>query len=80
MRTTLDIEDDVLTATKESARRQGVSAGQVVSKLLRSALTDEASSQRPGATVAAGFSPFAASNQQLFGCICPAIWWPNHSN
>ena len=65
MRTTLDIEDDVLTATKELARRQGVSVGQVVSKLLRSALTGEASAQRPGAAVVAGFRPFAASNQQL---------------
>ena len=65
MRTTLDIEDDVLTAAKELAHRQGVSAGQVVSKLLRSALTGEASAQRPGAAVVAGFRPFAASNQQL---------------
>ena len=65
MRTTLDIEDDVLTATKELARRQGVSAGRVVSKLLRSALTGEASAQRPGAAVVAGFRPFAASDQQL---------------
>jgi hypothetical protein len=38
MRTTLDIEDDVLAAGKEMARQQGLSAGQVVSKLLRSAL------------------------------------------
>jgi hypothetical protein len=65
MRTTLDIEDDVLTAAKELARRQGVSAGQVVSKLLRSALTGEASAQRSGAAIVAGFRPFAASNQQL---------------
>ena len=65
MRTTLDIEDDVLTATRELARRQGVSAGQVVSKLLRSALTGEASAQRPGAAVVAGLRPFAASDQQL---------------
>ena len=65
VRTTLDIEDDVLNATKELARRQGVSAGQVVSKLLRSALTGEASAQRPGAAVVAGFHPFAASSQQL---------------
>jgi hypothetical protein len=65
MRTTLDIEDDVLTAAKELARRQGVSAGQVVSKLLRTALTGEAPSRRPGAAVVAGFRPFAASDQQL---------------
>ena len=65
MRTTLDIEDDVLTAAKELARRQGVSAGKVVSNLLRTALTGEASAQRSGAAVVAGFRPFAASDQQL---------------
>jgi len=43
----------------------GRSAGQVVSKLLRTALTGEASAQRPGAAVLAGFRPFAASDQQL---------------
>ena len=65
MRTTLDIEDDVLTAAKELARRQGISAGQVVSRLLRSALTGEASTQRSGVAVVAGFRPFAASDQHL---------------
>ncbi len=65
MRTTLDIEDDVLAAAKELARRQGVSTGQVVSKLLRFALTGDASAQRPGAAIVAEFRPFAASNQQL---------------
>jgi hypothetical protein len=65
MRTTLDIEDDVLTAAKELARRQGISAGQVVSRLLRSALTGEAPTQRSGVAVVAGFRPFAASDQHL---------------
>jgi hypothetical protein len=65
MRTTLDIEDDVLAAAKELAQRQGVSAGKVVSSLLRSALTAEAPAQRSGAAVVAGFRPFAASNQRL---------------
>ena len=65
MRTTLDIEDDVLAAAKELALRQGVSAGKVVSSLLRSALTGEASAQRSGAAVVAGFRPFAARDQQL---------------
>ena len=65
MRTTLDIEDDVLAAAKELAQRQGVSAGQVVSRLLRSALTGEASAQRSDAPVVAGFRPFAASDQRL---------------
>lgn len=39
MRTTLDIEDDVLTAAKEMARREHQSAGQVLSRLARIALT-----------------------------------------
>jgi hypothetical protein len=65
VRTTLDIEDDVLAAAKELARQQGISAGQVVSKLLRSALSGEPPAQRSGAAVVAGFRPFAASNQPL---------------
>jgi hypothetical protein len=39
MRTTLDIEDDVLLAAKELARRDGTTAGRVISHLLRQALT-----------------------------------------
>jgi hypothetical protein len=39
MRTTLDIDDDVLAAAKELARRERKSAGQVISELARRALT-----------------------------------------
>lgn len=39
MRTTLDIDEDVLAAAKELARRQGTTAGRIVSDLLRRALT-----------------------------------------
>ena len=38
MRTTLNIEDDVLLAVKDRARRQKVSVGELVSQLLRQAL------------------------------------------
>jgi hypothetical protein len=38
MRTTLDIEDDVLQAAKEIAASRGVTAGSVVSELIRKAL------------------------------------------
>lgn len=38
MRTTLDIEQDVLTAAKALARRQRKSAGTVISELARQAL------------------------------------------
>jgi hypothetical protein len=57
MRTTLDIEADVLAAAKELAHRQGVSAGKVVSSLLRSALTGEAPAQRSGAAAVAESIP-----------------------
>ena len=39
MRTTLDIEDDVLFAVKDLARRQKKTAGEVISDLARKALT-----------------------------------------
>ena len=39
MRTTLDIDDDVLFATKELAKRQGVSMGKALSDLVRQALS-----------------------------------------
>jgi hypothetical protein len=38
MRTTLDIEDDVLQAAKELAQREGGTAGQVISALARRGL------------------------------------------
>ena len=39
MRTTLDLEDDVLLAVKEIARQRKVSIGKIVSELTRLALT-----------------------------------------
>jgi hypothetical protein len=39
MRTTLDIDDDVLSAAKELAARQKTTAGRVISGLARQALT-----------------------------------------
>ena len=44
MRTTLDIDDDVLQATKEIAAGRGVTAGSVVSELIRKALQPAARS------------------------------------
>ena len=63
MRTTLDIEDDVLAAARELARRQGTTAGQMVSRLLRAALsgatsTGQAAVETP--PTIAGFRPFQA--------------------
>lgn len=64
MRTTLDIEDDVLAAAHEIARRERRSAGQVVSRLLRQALTRQTGAN-PAETPAAsgsrtGFRAFAS--------------------
>ncbi|MGH9165832.1 MAG: CopG family transcriptional regulator [Acidimicrobiales bacterium] len=39
MRTTLDVDDDVLLAAKERARREGRGVGAVLSELARQALT-----------------------------------------
>jgi hypothetical protein len=57
MRTTIDIEDDVLAAAKELARSQNVSAGCIVSRLMRNALAGHQKDQT-GGNVAAGFRPF----------------------
>ena len=38
MRTTVDIDEDVLQAAKEIGRRRGLTAGRVISDLLREAL------------------------------------------
>ena len=63
MRTTLDIDDDLLAATKEMARNEGITAGQVVSRLLRNSLTGAALAARSARTrrpSVAGFQPFPA--------------------
>lgn len=42
MRTTLDIDEDVLAATKELARRERKTAGKLASELMREALRSRA--------------------------------------
>ena len=51
MRTTLDIDDDVLQAAKERARRENKTAGEVISELARLALVTPAG-QKVAARVA----------------------------
>lgn len=48
MRTTLDIDDDVLLAAKERARRDGTTAGRVLSELARQSLTAGTSTHEAG--------------------------------
>jgi hypothetical protein len=59
MRTTLDIADDVLLAAKERARREHKTAGEVVSELLRQALTAPQPSAVREPKAVYGFKPFA---------------------
>lgn len=60
MRTTLSIDDDVLLAVKERARRENRTAGEVLSALARHALTQQQSSTASGQTESFfGFEPFA---------------------
>ena len=62
MRTTLNIDDDLLIAVKELAKRESRSAGAVVSRLLRqSLLHDTRGGEESGgeeAGVEFGFRPF----------------------
>jgi len=65
VRTTLDIDDDVLAAAREIARRERRTAGAVVSDLARRALTGTAT---PNPTVREspalyGFEPFPADGR-----------------
>jgi hypothetical protein len=64
MRTTLDIADDVLAAAKERARREHKSMGQVVSELIRQALT--APREPTGLTPSAVHEPPAIYGVQPF--------------
>jgi hypothetical protein len=65
MRTTLDIDDEVLSAAKEIARRQRRTAGAVISELARRALTQTAPEQQAVAKPKPfyGFRPLAAERR-----------------
>ena len=63
MRTTLDLDEDVLASAKEIARRENKTAGQVLSELARRALTQgaaPAASAKRRSVAAHGFQPFAS--------------------
>jgi len=70
MKTTLDIDEDVLVAAKELGRSRNLTAGQAVSRLLRKVLTGQAGrttalvEQTSGSPAIAGFRPFSAGQCQ----------------
>ena len=59
MRTTLDIDDDVLQAAKERAQRDKRTTGEVLSELARSALTALPQSRARAPKPIHGFRPFS---------------------
>lgn len=66
MRTTLDIDDDVLQAAKELARRERKTAGRILSELARRGLaeaSDSSSKKSAAGAVFLGFRPFARRGQ-----------------
>jgi len=66
MRTTLDIDDDVLEAAKEMARREHSSAGKIVSRLLRLAMSGASGvSGGVAESVVGGFRPFTPSGRPV---------------
>ena len=58
MRTTLDIDDDVLRAARELGRRQKKTAGRVISELARKALAASPVGPLREAKAVRGFRPF----------------------
>ena len=58
MRTTLDIEEDILFAAKDLARRGKKTAGQVISELARKGLTGAAAPTAGEPKAIYGFRPF----------------------
>jgi len=60
--TTIDIDDDLIAAARELARRERSTAGQIISRLLRPSLTGTAPAPdcESSTRIAGGFGPFPA--------------------
>lgn len=76
MRTTIDIEDDVLAAAKEMASRQRLSAGKLISRLLREAMSgtqqmNQADGNQP--RTLAGFQPFVSQGRLITNAQIDAL-------
>lgn len=67
MRTTLDIEEDVLQAAKELAQREGSTAGQVISLLARRGLSVPKNDSQTSPLVRQGI-PLVRSRGELVTC------------
>ena len=65
MRTTLDIEEDVLEAAKEITRRKKISTGKTVSDLLRVVLSGKSSELETGAMIVGRLRLFKTKNSKI---------------
>ena len=65
MRTTLDIDEDVLVAAKELARRQRKTAGKLASELMREALRSRAARSATASGGRHGFRPIPAGGSPV---------------
>lgn len=76
MRTTLDVDNDVLASAKEIARRENKTAGQVLSELARRALTQgsgAAAIGTRGPPAAYGFKPFASRGAVVTNALIQSL-------
>ena len=63
MRTTLDLDDDVLISAKDLARRQKRSAGDVISELARIGLRQTLAATGGASEAFLGFEPIASNGR-----------------
>jgi hypothetical protein len=57
MRTTLDLDYDILTAIKERAQFEGASLGKVASRLIKQALQGKSNSKDSSTSLQSAFTP-----------------------
>ena len=73
MRTTLDIEEDVLLAIKELSRQQNLGIGKIVSRLVRVALTGQIQTDSKDLHSVTGFRPFPSRGRLATNAIVDAL-------
>ncbi len=71
MRTTLNLDDDVLSAVKDRARRDGRSIGEVISDLARQALTGPMPG--PSGEEAHGFFPLPSRGPVVSNAVIDGL-------
>ncbi|HXH56355.1 hypothetical protein [Iamia sp.] len=67
MRTTLNLDDDVLLTARDRARREGRSIGDVISELAREALTGRA--PNPPGEQSHGFRPLPSRGRPVSNAV-----------